>query len=210
MIFPCIFEYTFMNPWLEFRKKKSCKLQSLELKYSEIATQIWKYSFLFDASKKRKRLFFLICVAFIKYINFTKTFYSTKERFQPNCRRTESLIPNPLHFTNFQGHELNDLDVGQPQPPTAASAVASASKIRVEKAIGNATWLQVSDLQPNTLFSVRLMALNAVGTSQSTPKLRSQYIYIKTASSYLLSFGTLDSFLAGLDRNRVYDARLIN
>ena len=124
---------------------------------------------------KRKKIFFQICVTFSKYIIFTKTFYSNKERFQPNCRRTESLIPNPLHFTNFQGHELDDLDVGQPQPPTAASA--AASEIRVEKAIGNATWLQVSDLQPNTLFSVRLMALNAVGTSQSTPKLRSQYIY---------------------------------
>ena len=45
-------------------------------------------------------------------------------------------------------------------------------EVRVDKAFGNATWLQVSDLQPNTLYSVRLMALNAVGTSKPTPKLR--------------------------------------
>ena len=34
----------------------------------------------------------------------------------------------------------------------------------MDKAFENMTWPQVSDLQPNTLYFVRLMALNGVGT----------------------------------------------
>ena len=73
-----------------------------------------------------------------------------------------ALNPHPLH-TNFQGHEQDDLHL-----PSSTSP----EEPRVDKAFGDATWLQVSDLQPNTLYSVRLMALNAVGASKPTPKLR--------------------------------------
>ena len=42
---------------------------------------------------------------------------------------------------------------------------------------GNATWWEVDFLQPNRLYFVRLLAVNALGASKPTPRLR-----IKTAN----------------------------
>ena len=37
---------------------------------------------------------------------------------------------------------------------------------------GNATWWQVDSLQPNRLYFVQLVALNALGSSKPTPRLK--------------------------------------
>ena len=43
---------------------------------------------------------------------------------------------------------------------------------RLVKVPGNVTWWQVTGLQPNSLYLVRLMAINEVGASRPTPRLR--------------------------------------
>ena len=78
---------------------------------------------------------------------------------EPECKQSPpsylttvlALNPHPLN-TIFQGQEQENLQV------------SSDDKVRVDKAFENMSQLQVSDLQPNTLYFVMLMALNGVGT----------------------------------------------
>ena len=58
---------------------------------------------------------------------------------------------------------------------------------------GNATWWEVDFLQPNRLYFVRLLAVNALGASKPTPRLR-----IKTANALFVSLPIPSSKVSNL------------